>query len=54
MAYEGRQSIVLVPNKASRGLTAQEKENVRFIEEQFSTVMNHPQEALNQRYTCRS
>jgi hypothetical protein len=34
--------VVLVPKEDFRGFTAQEKENVRFIEEQFSTVMNHP------------
>jgi hypothetical protein len=42
MAYGARQTIVLVPKEDSWGLTAQEKENVRFIEEQFSTVINHP------------
>jgi len=41
MAYGVRQSIVLVPKQDSRGLTAQEKENVRSIIEQFSTVMSH-------------
>jgi hypothetical protein len=42
MAYGARQIVVLVPMEDSRGFTALEKENVRFIEEQFSTVMNHP------------
>jgi hypothetical protein len=38
VTYSARQGIVLVPKKDSRGRAAQEKENVRFIEEQFSMV----------------
>jgi hypothetical protein len=41
MAYGPRKGIVLVPKEDSRGLMAQEKENVRSIKEQFSTVISH-------------
>jgi hypothetical protein len=41
MEYGARHGIVPVPKKDSCVLTAQEKENVRSIKEQFSTVLSH-------------